>query len=145
MKLILSVWVIFLAFSLVTFAEDQTASTIVLRAARMWDARSSTAVTNGAVVIENGKIIKFGSAADVPANAKVIDLGDVTLLPGFIDLHGSLHQQRDSYPLRNSRMSSLITFLWVWHIPWGSPGYTFSVEPLTIFVARTDEAGSGTT
>jgi imidazolonepropionase-like amidohydrolase len=87
MKLILSVCVIVLAFSFFLSADQPSTSITVLRAARIWDGRSSTAKTNGIVVIENGKITKVGSDADVPPNTKVIDLGDATLLPGFIDLH----------------------------------------------------------
>jgi imidazolonepropionase-like amidohydrolase len=87
LKLILSVCVLILAMSFMTFADEQPSSITVLRAARMWDARSSSTVTNATVVIENGKITKVGSSSDVPPNAKVIDLGDATLLPGFIDLH----------------------------------------------------------
>ena len=42
----------------------------------------------GLVVIAGDKIQSVGGSA--PANAKVIDLGDVTLLPGFIDSHTHL-------------------------------------------------------
>jgi imidazolonepropionase-like amidohydrolase len=87
MKLILSVCVIVFTSFFFIFAEEPATSITVLRAARMWDAHSSNVVTNGVVVIENGKITKVGTAIDVPSNAEVIDLGDVTLLPGFIDLH----------------------------------------------------------
>ncbi len=87
MKLFLWVFVIVFASCFLISAEEQSPSVSVLRAARMWDAHSSNAITNGVVVIENGKISKVGTGIDTPANAKVIDLGDVTLLPGFIDLH----------------------------------------------------------
>jgi imidazolonepropionase-like amidohydrolase len=86
-KIFLWVFVIVFASCFLISAEETTPSITVLRAAHMWDAHSSTAVTNGVIVIENGKISKVGSGIDTPANAKVIDLGDVTLLPGFIDLH----------------------------------------------------------
>jgi imidazolonepropionase-like amidohydrolase len=41
----------------------------------------------GLVVVENDRIRAVGQDADVPAGARVIDLGDATLLPGFIDAH----------------------------------------------------------
>jgi imidazolonepropionase-like amidohydrolase len=46
-------------------------------------------VNNAAVVVTDDRIVAVGSAASVavPAGARVIDLGDVTLLPGFIDAH----------------------------------------------------------
>ena len=60
----------------------------VLKAARLFDARSNTITQPGLVVIAGDKIQSVGGSA--PANAKTIDLGDVTLLPGFIDSHTHL-------------------------------------------------------
>ncbi len=66
--------------------------TIVLKAARLIDGTGAPAITDAVIVIENNKIIAVGPArsVNVPANAKVINLGDVTLLPGFIDAHTHL-------------------------------------------------------
>jgi imidazolonepropionase-like amidohydrolase len=61
--------------------------TIVLKAARLFDGKSATLVTPGMVVVTDGKIVAAGTTADAPAGAQVIDLGDATLLPGFIDAH----------------------------------------------------------
>lgn len=63
------------------------AKTIVVKAARMWDGKSDRVVTPGVVVISGGKIMATGASAAVPAGAEVIDLGDATLLPGFMDAH----------------------------------------------------------
>ena len=57
---------------------------IVLKAAYLFDSKSGNLTNGGAVLVEGDKIKALGSQA-VPANAKVIDLGDATLLPGFID------------------------------------------------------------
>jgi len=62
----------------------------VLRAARMFDGRSDTTVPNAVIVVTDGKITAAGSALALPAGAAVIDLGDATLLPGFIDSHTHL-------------------------------------------------------
>src|SRR5688572_408781 len=63
--------------------------TTVLRAARMIDGTGTATVRNAAVVITGDRIVAAGPAASVatPAGSTVIDLGDVTLLPGFIDAH----------------------------------------------------------
>ena len=55
----------------------------------MIDGTGSPPITNAAVVVTDDRIVAVGSAASVavPAGARVIDLGDVTLLPGFIDAH----------------------------------------------------------
>jgi imidazolonepropionase-like amidohydrolase len=60
---------------------------VVLKAARMFDGRGDTTVPNAVVIVESGRITAAGSGLPVPAGARVIDLGDATLLPGFIDAH----------------------------------------------------------
>src|SRR6266446_6683133 len=62
----------------------------VLKAARMFDGKSNAAVAPGIVVVTDGKITAVGAGANVPSDAQVIDLGDATLLPGFIDAHTHL-------------------------------------------------------
>ncbi len=64
--------------------------TYVLKAARLFDGKSNTLVTPGVVVVSGGKIVGVGASATIPAGAEVIDLGDATLLPGFIDAHTHL-------------------------------------------------------
>ena len=58
-----------------------------LKAARMFDGRSGEIVSKAVVLVEGSKIREAGSGLAIPAGAAVIDLGDVTLLPGFIDAH----------------------------------------------------------
>jgi len=63
--------------------------TVVLRAARLIDGNGGAPITNAVVVVVDNKIAEVGSVGQVrlPANARTIDLGDVTLLPGLIDAH----------------------------------------------------------
>ena len=62
---------------------------VAIKAARLIDGTGKAAIMNGVVVVTDDKITAVGSTATVviPAGAKVIDLGDATLLPGFIDAH----------------------------------------------------------
>ena len=63
---------------------------IVLKAARLFDGKSKALVQNGVVIIQGNKIVDAGSNLPAPADAQVIDLGDATLSPGFMDGHTHL-------------------------------------------------------
>jgi len=68
-------------------AAQQPAPPIVLHAARLLDVATGELIAPGEVLVEGDHIRAVGKSVDHPANAKVIDLGDVTLLPGLIDAH----------------------------------------------------------
>jgi len=65
---------------------------VVLRASRLIDGTGSAPIDNAVVVVTDATITTVGSGDSVriPSVAKVINLGDVTLLPGFIDAHTHL-------------------------------------------------------
>jgi imidazolonepropionase-like amidohydrolase len=62
---------------------------ILIRAARMLDVATGRMLRDVSVVV-TGERITAVNPASPPAGARVMDLGDVTLLPGFIDLHTHL-------------------------------------------------------
>jgi imidazolonepropionase-like amidohydrolase len=70
------------------------AETIVLKAAHVFDSTGSALKDGVIVVVRGDRIVSVGTAA-APAGARVIDLGDATLLPGFIDAHTHLTMQLD--------------------------------------------------
>jgi imidazolonepropionase-like amidohydrolase len=72
-------------FAVTAFAADAPPKVVALRAARMIDGRGGAVVSPAVIVIRGNKIDSIGGA--VPAGAQVIDLGDMTLLPGLIDAH----------------------------------------------------------
>lgn len=63
---------------------------IAVKAARIFDGKSSALLQNGVVVVEGDKIADAGSNLPIPSSARVIDLGDATLCPGFMDAHTHL-------------------------------------------------------
>lgn len=62
---------------------------VVLRAARMLDVESGRIIRDARVVVEGDRIAAVNPAS-LPAGVRVVDLGDVTLLPGLIDAHTHL-------------------------------------------------------
>jgi imidazolonepropionase-like amidohydrolase len=78
-------------------ADAPAAEVLALKAARVFDATGTNLKNNTVVVVQAGHIVSVGTA--VPAGARVIDLGDVTLLPGFIDSHTHLtmEYEKDYY------------------------------------------------
>lgn len=84
-----------------TLAAENAANTapVVLKAAHVFDSKSGRLTDNGIVVVQGDRIVSVGSAQAAPANAQVVDLGDATLLPGFIDSHVHLGDelQKDFY------------------------------------------------
>jgi imidazolonepropionase-like amidohydrolase len=68
----------------------QTSGKTIIRAARMIDAAQGKIIDNPIVLIENDKISALLTEAQIPKNAKIIDLGNATILPGLIDAHTHL-------------------------------------------------------
>jgi imidazolonepropionase-like amidohydrolase len=66
---------------------------IVLKAAHLFDSVSGSLTEGGVIVVQGDKIQAVGAAAPLPPDAQVIELGDATLLPGFIDAHVHLSQE----------------------------------------------------
>ena len=69
--------------------EPKGSGTVALHAARVIDGTGAAPITNGIVLVTDDKIVAVGKqgSVNVPAGARTIDLGDATLLPGFIDAH----------------------------------------------------------
>ncbi|MGH9721475.1 MAG: amidohydrolase family protein, partial [Bryobacteraceae bacterium] len=75
-------------------APVMAAQTIVLKAARLFDGKSGSLQTPGLVVVNGPKIVAAGGGQSIPPDAEVRDLGDATLLPGFMDAHTHLRGER---------------------------------------------------
>jgi imidazolonepropionase-like amidohydrolase len=75
-------------------APEVSAPAIVLKAKHLFDSVSGTLMEPGMVVVQGDRIQAVGVDLRVPDGARVVELGDATLLPGFIDAH--VHMSAES-------------------------------------------------
>jgi imidazolonepropionase-like amidohydrolase len=70
--------------------------TLAVRAGRLFDSKTGQMAMNQVVVLTGDRITAVGPAAQVkiPAGAQVIDLSQATVLPGLIDAHTHMFNQR---------------------------------------------------
>ena len=69
---------------------DPAPQTKLVMAARVLDVRTGHYLSNGAVLVDGDRIAAVGAATELrkrSPDARVIDLGSRTLLPGLIDAH----------------------------------------------------------
>src|SRR5262249_49923735 len=71
---------------------QSAASVTLIKAGRLLDPRSGKVLSPAAVLVEDGRIKQVASPRQItaPAAAKIIDLGNATVLPGLIDGHTHL-------------------------------------------------------
>jgi imidazolonepropionase-like amidohydrolase len=70
-----------------------SAKPIVLKAAHLFDSVSGKMVDHGVVVVVGKTIQAVGTDPKIPEGAQIIDLGEATLMPGFIDAHVHLSSE----------------------------------------------------
>ncbi|HEV3112403.1 MAG TPA: amidohydrolase family protein [Candidatus Binataceae bacterium] len=69
--------------------EQPQANKTILRSARLLDVDAGRLITPASVLIEGDRIAAVG-VTNPPRDAEVVDLGDVTLLPGLMDMELNL-------------------------------------------------------
>ena len=74
-------------FALTALAPAQVTA---IRAGHLVDPDSGTVLTDQIILIRDSKIERVGKGIDVPANAAIVDLSKMTVLPGLIDCHTHL-------------------------------------------------------
>lgn len=74
---------------------------VVIKAARLFDGESERLQEPGVISVSGGRIVGVGQGAVPLRQAATIDLGDATLLPGFMDAHTHLRGERGEDSLRD--------------------------------------------
>ena len=108
--------VLSMLLSTIAWSQAPAQRLTLIKAGRLFDARSGQMLSNQAILVEGDRIKEVGTAAAVAphaANARVIDLSSSTVLPGLIDAHNHvLGNPKDLSPIAGLRMSSAQATLW---------------------------------
>ena len=113
-----------------TWGQTPQKPPVLIKAGRLFEARSGRMLTAQAILIEGDRIKEVGDAATLAEHApsaKVIDLSSATVLPGLIDCHAHvLGNLKDYSPTRTLRTSSPQGVLWGLHNlqTWLDHGFT---------------------
>jgi imidazolonepropionase-like amidohydrolase len=90
------------AFALLMLAVSPLGAQVTaIRAGRLVDPEAGAIATNQTILIENGRFSAIGSNVTVPNGAEVIDLSQLTVLPGLVDAHNHLALTYKEDPERN--------------------------------------------
>ncbi len=91
----------------VVAAQKVPAQVVAVHAARLVDVVAGRLLTDAWVVVRADKIDAVGDRSIVPAQARLVELGDATLVPGLIDCHTHLADMADvADPTTTLRYSS---------------------------------------
>lgn len=66
---------------------QQKSPVTAIKAGRLIDPETGTITTNQVILIEGERITEVGSNLAIPSGATVIDLSQLTVLPGLVDAH----------------------------------------------------------
>ncbi|PWW62471.1 metal-dependent hydrolase family protein [Actinokineospora spheciospongiae] len=78
---------------------------MLLTGATLIDGLGGDPTANSAVVVTDDRITAVGSTADAPADADLVDLSGLTLLPGLIDAHVHMGHASEMRAVLNNELS----------------------------------------
>jgi imidazolonepropionase-like amidohydrolase len=107
----------------------------VIRAARVLQVDTGNILKPGEILVEGERIRAVGASVEHPQGARIIDLGDVTLLPGLIDVHVHLFLHPGSEDLQTVEES----------VPWRTilAGQAAKADLLAGYTAERDMGTEG--
>ena len=80
----------------------QPAPITAIRVGRLVDPETGTSATNQVILVQAGRFTAIGANVAIPAGAQVIDLSQLTVVPGLVDAHNHLALTYKEVPERNN-------------------------------------------
>jgi imidazolonepropionase-like amidohydrolase len=74
---------------------------IAVRAGRLIDPETGTVAANQVIIVEGERIRQVGAGLAIPAGAEVVDLSNLTVLPGLVDAHTHMAMTYKEVPENN--------------------------------------------
>jgi imidazolonepropionase-like amidohydrolase len=90
MRTLVAVGLVCLAVAPIGAQPQPPAPITAIRAGRLLDPEAGRILTNQVILVEGTRIRDVGPNVQVPANARVVDLSAMTVLPGLVDAHNHL-------------------------------------------------------
>jgi imidazolonepropionase-like amidohydrolase len=81
------------------FGQTPASPVVAFKAARLIDTKAERVLEDQIILVMGDRIEKIGNSREVtiPGDAKIIDLGDATVLPGLIDVHTHLNDEPQTH------------------------------------------------
>ncbi len=98
-----------LSINLVLAQETAPTKLTAVKAGRLVDPVTGTIAVNQIILIENGKFKEISSNVTIPSGAEIIDLSNLTILPGLVDAHNHLALTYKVTPERNIYYYTYVT------------------------------------
>ena len=94
---------------LLFYSGHSAAADLYITAAGMVDTAAGRYVESPALIVSGNRIVEVGRRDSLrpPDGAEVLDLGDATLLPGFMDMHVHLGSAPKSVPFLEAKLQSV--------------------------------------
>jgi imidazolonepropionase-like amidohydrolase len=85
------------------------AAPVAIRAGGLIDVQTGRVLRNQVILIRGTKIEAVGPAIAIPGDAELVDLSDLTVLPGLVDCHTHLADLANAEPLDLLRKTAAVT------------------------------------